>query len=140
MKNKKLIVVGMGEESNYLKEIAQENIEFVGHVDQKHLIKLMKEAKAFIYAAIEDFGIVPIEATSCGTPVIALNQGGTAETIIDGLNGMHFQNQSVKDICDSIERFEQRKFVPKIVRDSSLKYNNFKSQFKDYIEQVCTQN
>ena len=60
-----------------------------------------------MYAAIEDFGIVPIEVWVCGTPVIALNQGGTAETIRDGISGVHFQNQTKEDIVDAVRRFEK---------------------------------
>jgi glycosyltransferase involved in cell wall biosynthesis len=90
------------------KSIAKENIVLLGFKEEKELIKYMQEAKAFLYAAIEDFGIVPIEALSCGTPVIALNQGGTAETIRDGISGVHFQNQTKEDIVDAVRRCKYR--------------------------------
>lgn len=81
MSDKKLVVVGSGEEFDSIKSIIKENILVLGYLEEDELIKYMKKAKAFLYAAIEDFGIVPIEAMSCGTPVIALNDGGTAEDI-----------------------------------------------------------
>ena len=90
MPNRRLVVIGNGEEFNSIKEIATPNIKLLGYQEDKILIKYMQRAKGFIYSAIEDFGIVPIEAMACGTPVIALNKGGTAETVIDGVNGTHF--------------------------------------------------
>ena len=94
MPDKKLFVIGDGEEYNSIKEIAKENITLLGYQEFDQMIKYMQKAKAFLYAAVEDFGIVPIEAMSCGTPVIALNQGGTAETITDTITGIHFENQT----------------------------------------------
>ena len=67
----------------------------------------MKKARAFVFAAEEDFGISVIEALSCGTPVIALNKGGTAETIVDGKYGIHFSEQTAEDIVNAVARFEK---------------------------------
>ncbi|MCK7527359.1 MAG: glycosyltransferase [Ignavibacteriales bacterium] len=65
----------------------------------------MKRARAFVFAAEEDFGISVVEALSCGTPyVIALNRGGTAETIIDGKYGIHFSNQTPRRISSMRSR------------------------------------
>jgi glycosyltransferase involved in cell wall biosynthesis len=70
----------------------------------------MQRAKAFVFAAKEDFGIVPVEAQACGTPVIALSHGGTAETV-RGLSdaqptGVHFDAQTVPSLLKAIEAFE----------------------------------
>ena len=94
-----------------------------------------KKARAFIYVAVEDFGIVPIEALSCGTPVIALNQGGTAETIIDEVNGVHFDTQDTYAIKNAVKRFETIKFDSKKIRETSKKYTYFKENFKKIVEE-----
>lgn len=135
MSDKKLVVIGSGEEFLSIKSIAKENIVLLGFKEEKELIKYMQEAKAFLYAAIEDFGIVPIEALSCGTPVIALNQGGTAETIRDGISGVLFQNQTKEDIVDAVRRFEKIDFSYETVSDEAKKYNEnrFKKEFEDFV-------
>ena len=134
MPDKKLVVIGMGEEYNKIKNIAKSNIEILGYQDDEIAIKYMQKAKAFVYAAIEDFGIVPIEALACGTPVIALNKGGTAETIIDGLNGIHFENQTIQDIQNAVKRFEKITFDLEQVAKTALKYTNFKEKLKNFID------
>jgi glycosyltransferase involved in cell wall biosynthesis len=135
MPNKKLVIIGDGEEYDSIKAIAKRNIQILGYQEDQVLIEYMQKAKAFIYAAIEDFGIVPIEAMSCGTPVIALNDGGTAETVIDGINGVHFDTQDKYSIIRSVNRFETILFDYKIIRNSSLKYNRFKEEFKQFVNE-----
>lgn len=133
MPQKKLVVIGDGEEFNSIKEIAKENIEVLGYQEKDVLIKYMQRAKAFVYAAIEDFGIVPIEAMSCGTPVIALDEGGTAETVIDGVNGVHFQEQTKQSIIDALTKFDTMEFDAKTVSQSALKYTSFKEEFQSFV-------
>ena len=117
MSNKKLVVIGIGEEYNEIKKIAKSNIEILGYQSDEVLKDMMQRAKGFVYAAVEDFGIVPIEAMACGTPVIALDDGGTAETVIDGVNGVHFKRQVKEDIIEAIERFETLFFDSKRISE-----------------------
>jgi glycosyltransferase involved in cell wall biosynthesis len=138
--DKKLIVIGDGEEYKKIKNIAKSNIKVLGYQEDEVLVRYMQKAKAFIYAAIEDFGIIPIEAMACGTPVIALDNGETAETVIDGVNGVHFKNQTPKDIITAIQRFEDKIFDPCKVRESTLRYNNFQIDFKNFVENKCQKN
>lgn len=115
MSNRKLVVIGDGEEYNKIKKIAKSNIEIMGYQENSILIDFMQRAKGFVYGAVEDFGIVPIEAMACGTPVIALDEGGTAETVVDGVNGVHFNKQNIEDICKAIKRFEMLSFNYKLI-------------------------
>ncbi|WP_152055353.1 glycosyltransferase [Aliarcobacter butzleri] len=135
MSTKKLYVIGDGEEFENIKAIAKNNIVLLGYQDFENMIRYMQNAKAFLYAAIEDFGIVPIEAMSCGTPVIALNDGGTAETVIDGITGNHFQKQIKEDIMNTVEKFENMTFNYKEISKLSEKYSEirFKKEFKEFI-------
>jgi len=136
MPKKKLVVIGAGEELDTIKAIAKSNITVLGYQEDAVLINYMQRAKAFVYAAIEDFGIVPIEANACGTPVIALNKGGTAETIQDGINGIHFQKQTEQSIVVAVMRFETLKFDFDTIRTTALKYNNFKENIRSYVESI----
>ena len=135
MPDKKLVVIGGGEELRGIRQMAKDNIDVLGFQPDSVLIQTMQKAKAFVYAAIEDFGIIPIEAMACGTPVIALNDGGTAETVIDGVNGVHFQNQTVEDIVRAVKKLEQLTFDPLQVRKEALKYTHFKEQFYKYVSE-----
>lgn len=136
MKDKKLIVIGAGEEYESIKQIAGNNVEILGYQEEDDLIKKMQEAKAFVYAAIEDFGIVPIEAQSCGTPVIALNDGGTAETVIDGINGVHFEYQTSESIIKAVKKFESMKFDFKYISQLAKIYSKgrFIKEIKTFID------
>lgn len=128
MPSKKLVVIGCGEEFDAIKKIAKRNIEVLGFQEHKVLKEKMQKAKAFIYAAIEDFGIVPIEAMSCGTPVISLNKGGTAETVKNGFNGIHFENQTEEDIINAIKRFEKQSFDYEMISKDSQNYSSVRFQ------------
>ena len=138
MPNRKLVVIGSGEELQDIKSLAKENISVMGYQEDEVLVNYMQRAKAFIYAAIEDFGIIPIEAMACGTPVIALNKGGTAETVLNGLTGVHFENQSVDDIIEAINKFEKMSFNYNSIRDYSKKFSNFKVDFKSCVNEVLS--
>jgi glycosyltransferase involved in cell wall biosynthesis len=135
MPDKKLVVIGKGEEFESIKNIAKENIILLGYQEDNVLIDYMKRAKAFVYAAVEDFGIVPIEAMCCGTPVIALDDGGTSETIVDTLTGVHFKNQTKEDIIDAINRFETLKFDYKKISELTQSYftDRFKKEFLNFV-------
>jgi len=137
MPEKSLVVIGAGEELKAIKSIAKSNIKVLGYQKDEVLIDFMQRAKAFVYAAVEDFGIIPIEAMACGTPVIALNKGGTAETVIEGVNGVFFENQGINDIINAINYFEKSNFDYKEIRKSVLKYTKFKENLKSFIEDKC---
>jgi glycosyltransferase involved in cell wall biosynthesis len=109
MKEKKLVVVGDGPEYENIKRKASPNIEILGYKEGKELKILMQNAKAFVFAAEEDFGITVVEVMACATPVIAFNKGGTAETVIDGVTGVLFDSQTANSIKDAVDKFEEIK-------------------------------
>ena len=137
MPEKNLVVIGTGEELKAIKAIAKSNIKVLGYQKDEVLIDFMQRAKAFVYAAVEDFGIIPIEAMACGTPVIALNRGGTVETVIEGVNGVFFEKQKINDIIKAVNYFEKCKFNYAIIRNSIFKFSKFKLHTKKYIEGQC---
>lgn len=106
--NLPLKIVGAGPEESYLRSIAGPTVEFLGSVPDSQLGVLYAGAKATIFCALdEDFGIVPVESMAAGTPVIALAQGGTLETVIDGKTGVLFEQPEVSSLVSAIDRFEK---------------------------------
>lgn len=139
MSDKKLIVIGDGPDEQKIKSKAGPNVEFLGYRRSTEMEKIMQRAKAFVFAAEEDFGIVPIEALSCGTPVIALNKGGTAETIIDSVVGIHFNEQSIDSLKNAVMKFEdmQHSFAPARLSEYAKQFDRsvFEMKVKKYIEE-----
>ncbi len=125
MPDKKLVVIGKGPELKKIKSIAKENIQVMGYQSPEVLKDYMQKAKAFVFAAEEDFGIIVVEAMSCGTPVIAWNNGGTAETVIDGKTGIHFSEQTKESIITAINKFETslNMFDPFVVRSHAEQFS-----------------
>ena len=135
MPTKKLVVIGKGEEYESIKNIAKENIEVLGYQKDIVLLDYMQRAKGFVYAAIEDFGIIPIEAMACGTPVIALNKGGTKETVIHQKTGIHFKKQTTVEIISAIKTFEKISFDYRNIREEAIKYTHFENNLLSFITQ-----
>lgn len=106
---RRLVIVGDGPEQDLIKSIVKgySNIEFLGYQSNERLVSLMGSARAFVFAAEEDFGIVAVEAQACGTPVIAYARGGALETVRDGETGVFFHEQTTDAIVEAVERFEQ---------------------------------
>lgn len=111
MPDRKLIVIGEGPDLALIRKMASPNVEVLGHQPTEVVVAKMQRAKAFIFAAQEDFGIAPLEAQACGTPVIAFSKGGVSETI-RGLDdeqptGVFFAEQSVDAVVQAVELFER---------------------------------
>lgn len=106
MLDKKLVVIGSGPEKDKILSKATPNVDVMGYQDFESLKAYMQKAKAFVFAAEEDFGIIVVEAMACGTPVIALNKGGAAESVINGKTGILFPEQNVDSIIEAVKSFE----------------------------------
>jgi len=102
-----LKVIGVGGNYNRLRKkyYKNTNIEFLGRVSEEDKYIVMSNAKGYIASGIEDFGIFPVEAISCGTPVIAYSCGGYLESVIDGVNGVFFDNLCLESFKHSYEEF-----------------------------------
>jgi glycosyltransferase involved in cell wall biosynthesis len=129
--------------------LAGKNISFSGHVSFSMLHHELRSARAFVFAAYEDFGIAPVEAQACGTPVIALGRGGTSETVLDparcGKNpptGVHFHDQSVDSILAAIDRFVsiEDQLCHSAIRANAEKFSvdRFRTGFSDLVSRVMT--
>ena len=138
MPDKKLIVIGDGPDRRRVRSNAASNVQFLGHVDRKVLIDHMQRAKAFIFAAEEDFGMVVVEAQACGTPVITFGRGGATEIVIDGQTGVHFAQQTAPCIAKAVQRFESQasSFDPQKIRANAERFSieRFRSEFTQIVD------
>ncbi len=130
MPDRRLVVVGDGTGADAVDRAAagHANIEIRKPVGGSELVSLMRRARAFVFAAEEDFGITMAEAQSCGTPVIAYGVGGARDIVIDGdgdvRTGVLFPEQSVASLRDAVERFEREeaRISPALCRENALRF------------------
>ena len=132
--DEKLIVVGSGSQNIKLRTLAKKNISFVGQVSDEKLREYYQNCKAVIFWHEEDFGIVPVEAMSCGKPVIGLNRGGVAETVTKS-TGILIGDDS-NELTSIIKYFDSYKFDPKVIRKRALEFS--KSKFTDKVNKLCS--
>lgn len=146
MPEKRLVVIGEGPGLRKVKANAKSNIEVLGYQPTGILSQYMQGARAFIFAAREDFGIMPLEAQASGTPVIAFGEGGALETI-RGLDdaqptGVFFKEQTPEAIINAVDLFEanEHKITPTVCRKNSEGFSpqRFRSEFAQFVEDAWT--
>lgn len=126
-------------EHNKLREMAKGKVEFLGHVSDEELVELYSGAKAFFaLAKDEDFGITPVEAMACGTPVIAYHGGGYKETVVDGKTGIFFHELSVSSLVDAVKKFERLTIRQEDCRKQAEKFSKerFKREIAAFVQKV----
>lgn len=138
MPDKELIVIGDGPEYDRLENMAGPNVSLLGHQPDEAVQYYMQHARAFVFAAEEDFGIVPVEAQACGTPVIAYGKGGVRETVVPGETGLFFDEQSVESLIHGVEHFAtvQERFTPERIREHAEQFSTdrFRRELSDFID------
>jgi glycosyltransferase involved in cell wall biosynthesis len=142
-----LVVIGEGGEIDRLRQIAKPNIQILGAQSNVAVEKYLANAKAFVYAACEDFGIALVEAQACGTPAIAYAGGGALETVIDirerpDGTGILFAHQTPESLVAAVETFSnlQSHFNAENCRISAARFTPeiFKTAYLAFIEN-CSQ-
>ena len=138
--NERLVVAGHGPEAEQLHQIAGPNVSFVGFVEDGELRRLMRHASAFMFAAEEDFGIVPVEAQGEGTPVICLGRGGVLETVRTDCaapTGLFFNRPEALAIADTVRLFraEEALFLPANCHRNALRFASslFVESFRGFV-------
>ena len=133
-----LVVIGDGPDFEKVKRKAQKNVVMLGYQDDDVLRDRLERARGFVFAAEEDFGILPVEAQACGTPVIAFGRGGATETVVEGQTGVFFQSQTVDGLTSGINEFLEKEssFDPWIIRKNAERFNRdrFIAEFKQYVD------
>ena len=130
-------MVGVGPDFKKIKKLAGPNVEILGRVKNKELADLYANCKALIFPQIEDAGIVPLEAMASGRPIIALNRGGSLDSMKEGVTGIFFKEQTVESLSDAIQRFEKIKFDPKTIRQHAEQFDveRFKEKIKQFVDE-----
>lgn len=126
-------------EHKKLLQKAKGKVEFLGHVTDEELVTLYSGAKAFFaLAADEDFGITPVEAMLCGTPVIAYHGGGYKETVVDGKTGVFFHHLNAASLTEAIKKFERMNISSEACRKHAEKFSKerFKKEIKVFVQTV----
>jgi len=142
MPDKKLVVIGDGSEMAKIKAKAGRNIEILGYQPDEVMQDYMRRAKAFVFAAEEDFGITPVEAQASGTPVIAFGKGGVLETIRPygekNATGVFFAEQTAESLIKAVRHFDkiQESILPLDCRENALKFSGerFHNELDKYIK------
>lgn len=144
---KPLVIIGTGSDLKKIRKLAKSNVQIMGLQPHNVVKEYLAKAKAFVYAACEDFGIALVEAQACGTPVIAYKQGGASETVKDishypkTSTGILFEEQTIEAIVEAVKSFEKcqseidleqcclqaKQFSPKI----------FQKSYLEYVDQCC---
>ena len=133
-----LVVIGDGEAYAQIAAMAKPNVRVLGWQSREVLIDHMQRARAFVYAAEEDFGIVPVEAMACGTPVIAFGRGGVRDSVVPGKSGMFFEEQTPESLNRALIRFEATPFNPVQVSQhaSTFSRERFRQAITDYLNAI----
>ncbi|WP_439882423.1 glycosyltransferase family 4 protein [Pontibacter sp. MBLB2868] len=136
MPDKKLVVIGEGPDYDKIKSKAKNNVILLGYQPFEVLKDYMQRAKAFIFAAEEDFGIIPVEAQACGTPVIAFGKGGSLETV-NNSTGIFFDQQTTTSIINAVLKFEENilKFDKYQIRLNAERFSKerFNKQLQEFV-------
>jgi glycosyltransferase involved in cell wall biosynthesis len=141
MPDRRLVVIGDGPERSRIRSRAAPNIELLGQQPFEVLRDRLRRARAFVFAAEEDFGIAPVEAQACGTPVIAYGKGGVLESV-RGLEepeptGVFFPEQSADSIMEAVRRFEEYEphIYPAACRSNALQFSaeRFRRELGNYV-------
>jgi glycosyltransferase involved in cell wall biosynthesis len=123
--------VGSGSEDKKLRSIANSNIEFLGYLTERELVRYYRDCRALIFPGIEDFGLTALEAQSFGKPVIAFRGGGALETIIEGKTGEFFYPQNEEALIEKVKDFRSSKYDPMdcIKNAERFSFDKFKKRF-----------
>ena len=141
---RKLVIIGTGQDERKLRATAGPGVEFLGWQSNEGIRDHLRRCRALLFPGVEDFGIVPVEAMACGTPVIALGEGGATETVIppgawQPATGVWFPEQTVDALIDAIERFERHgPFDPAHLRRRAESFDTrrFEREFFGYVKEV----
>ena len=118
-----LVIIGGGRDLERLKKMAGPTIRFLGRLSDEEVHYYYAHCRAFLFPGEEDFGITPLEAQASGRPVIAYSAGGALASVIDGVTGVFFKEQTVESLTSVLEAFDEHKFDPQTMRNHALEFD-----------------
>lgn len=139
MPDKQLIIAGNGEQLDKIRSKSGTNVVIKDHLSHDEFVTHLKESKAFVYAAEEDFGIVMAEAQAAGIPVIAFKKGGASDIIMDEKTGVLFEEQTVESLIKGVTRFESLAFDTHFISAHARRFSaaDFREKLRNHVEECC---
>lgn len=133
--DRSLVIIGDGPEMGRVRAAAGSNVKVLGEQPREVLRDYLRRARGFVFAADEDFGILPVEAQACGTPVIAYGVGGATETVSEGETGVWFREQRAEAIAEAVGRFEGISFDANACRANAERFGieRFRREFVAWV-------
>ena len=130
-----LKIVGGGRDLERLRKLAGPTVDVLGRLPDDEMRRCLSECRALIFPGFEDFGLAPVEAMACGKPVIAFAAGGALETVVDGVTGKLFHEQSPEALARAVTTFDPSRLDPREIRlhAESFDVSVFKSRILDYV-------
>ena len=123
---RKLLIVGDGPALAELRASAPSNVEFAGALEDEDLVRVMQRAQWAIFPSKDDLGLIPLEIMACGRPVLAYGGGGALDTVIPGVTGEFFFDQTATAIAEAVEAFDPDRFDPAVLRAHACEWDKVK--------------
>lgn len=138
---RKLVVIGGGEMLDEIRRLAGPSVTVLGPQPFSVLRHHYARCRALIFPGEEDFGMVPVEAMASGRPVVAYGRGGATETVVDGVTGVFFSEQTADAIADAEARLSSRRFEPARIVEHARQFSTerFEREFRDYVDRLMEQ-
>lgn len=136
-----LVVIGDGPERRRLQSHAGPNVKFLGTVPRSQVRDHMRGCRGLIYPGKEDFGITPVEAQATGKPVVAFGAGGALESVVDGVTGVLFEEQTTEALCEAVTRCSELSFDRDVIRQHALQFDRdvFCRKMTDFVQEKWEQ-
>jgi glycosyltransferase involved in cell wall biosynthesis len=131
-----LVVIGGGRDLEALKKMAGPTIRFLGRLPDEEVLYYLARCRAFLFPGDEDFGITPLEAQASGRPVIAYGSGGALTSVVDGVTGVFFKEQTVDSLAEVLASFDERQFDSTAIRNHALEFDisRFRRRILQFVE------
>jgi len=121
--NERLVVIGTGEQEEYLRKIAASNVEILGFKSDEEAKLYFENCRAFIFPGEDDFGITPVEAMACGKPVLAFGKGGALETVVEGQTGTFFYQNTKESFLKALNELQKTEFDAQTIRKRAEEFS-----------------
>jgi glycosyltransferase involved in cell wall biosynthesis len=135
----RLVIAGDGPARPALEQMAGPRVEFRGHLDDAELVSVMRGCRAAIFPSRDDFGLFPVEMMACGRPVLAFAGGGAAETMVPGVSGELFDEQTAEGIERAVLDFSPERYDPGAIREHALNWERgrFRERMRQFVGELA---